>query len=156
MSFLLRPWYGLLLSLAFFRDLVVSSLQVAKAVLSPAAVIGYFKSVLLGGDGGVNGGANLHPRLFVDWFEAAMARDPARLELLGEKVRLLGQIYQQADEFMAVVRGLKCALSIAGLCDDRMAEPIQPCDDAARAQIAAIVEQLALADVEATTLSPSR
>jgi multicomponent Na+:H+ antiporter subunit E len=34
-SSLLRPWYALLLCLAFFRDLVISSLQVARTVLSP-------------------------------------------------------------------------------------------------------------------------
>jgi dihydrodipicolinate synthase/N-acetylneuraminate lyase len=112
------------------------------------------ESVLLGGDGGVNGGANLHPRLFVDWFAAAQARDQAKIHALGEQVRLLGQIYKQADEFMAVIRGLKCALSLAGLCNDRLAEPIEPCDDAARARIAAIVEQLGL--TEAATLEPAQ
>lgn len=101
-------------------------------------------SVLMGGDGGVNGGANLHPRLFVEWFEASVARDATKVLALGEQVQLLGQIYKQADEFMAVVRGLKCAMSIAGLCDDRLAEPIQPCNAAARESIAAIVEQLGL------------
>ncbi|QDU27643.1 putative 2-keto-3-deoxy-galactonate aldolase YagE [Anatilimnocola aggregata] len=102
------------------------------------------ESVLLGGDGGVNGGANLHPRLFVDWFAAAVANDSNRIHQLGDQVRLLGQIYRQADEFMAVVRGLKCALSVAGLCDNRLAEPIQPCDAVAREKIVAIVEQLGL------------
>ena len=109
------------------------------------------ESVLLGGDGGVNGGANLHPRLFVEWFESAVAKDQATMNALGEQVRLLGQIYQQADEFLAVIRGLKCALSLAGLCDDRLAL-IEPCDDAAPARIAAIVEQLGL--TEAATLAP--
>ena len=100
------------------------------------------ESVLLGGDGGVNGGANLHPRLFVEWFAAAASRDQARVEALREQVQLLGQIYRQADEFMAVVRGLKCALSIAGVCSDRMCEPVEACDAATRERIAAIVEQL--------------
>jgi 4-hydroxy-tetrahydrodipicolinate synthase len=112
------------------------------------------ESVVLGGDGGVNGGANLHPRLFVDWFAAAQAQDQARIESLGEQVRLLGQIYEQADGFMAVIRGLKCALSIAGLCDDRLTDPIEPCDDAVRARIAVIVEKLRL--TEAATLAPAQ
>ena len=45
---------------------------------------------------------------------------------------------------MGVIRGLKCALSLAGLCDDRLCEPIERCDAAARGRIAAIVEQLGL------------
>jgi 4-hydroxy-tetrahydrodipicolinate synthase len=107
------------------------------------------ESVQMGGDGGVNGGANLHPRLFVDWFAAATAGDTSRVQELGEQVRLLGQIYRQADEFMAVIRGLKCALSLSGLCDDVLAEPVQPCDPATRERIAGIVDQLGLL---ATTL----
>lgn len=39
MSLILRPWYGLVLFLAFCRDLVVSSLQVARAVLSPSGIV---------------------------------------------------------------------------------------------------------------------
>ena len=111
------------------------------------------ESVLLGGDGGVNGGANLHPRLFVEWFEAAVANDAARIQSLGEQVRLLGQIYKQADEFMAVIRGLKCALSLAGLCDDRLAEPLQPCDAATRERIAVIVQQLGLLPVASQSVA---
>jgi multicomponent Na+:H+ antiporter subunit E len=34
MSRLLRPWYALVLALAFFRDLVVSSVEVARTVLA--------------------------------------------------------------------------------------------------------------------------
>ncbi|WP_254512329.1 dihydrodipicolinate synthase family protein [Anatilimnocola floriformis] len=106
------------------------------------------ESVLLGGDGGVNGGANLHPCLFVDWFAAAVARDLPRIAALREQVQLLGQIYRQADEFMAVVRGLKCALSIAGLCSDQLCEPVTACDATTRSRIAAIVEQLGLLPAE--------
>jgi dihydrodipicolinate synthase/N-acetylneuraminate lyase len=102
------------------------------------------ESVLMGGEGGVNGGANLHPQLFVDWFSAADSRNQPQVDALREQVQLLGKIYRQADEFMAVIRGLKCALAIAGLCEDRLCEPIEPCDAAARGRIAAIVEQLGL------------
>jgi multicomponent Na+:H+ antiporter subunit E len=35
MSLILKPWYALVLALAFFRDLFVSSVQVAKTVLAP-------------------------------------------------------------------------------------------------------------------------
>src|SRR5947208_471639 len=37
------------------------------------------ETVSRGGDGGVNGGANLHPRLFVELFEAAVRGDTARV-----------------------------------------------------------------------------
>jgi 4-hydroxy-tetrahydrodipicolinate synthase len=76
-----------------------------------------------------------------------------RVEALREQVQLLGQIYRQADEFMAVVRGLKCALSIAGVCEDVMCEPIEPCNAAAREEIARIVEQLEIKSSISSVLS---
>lgn len=107
------------------------------------------ESVLLGGDGGVNGGANLHPRLFVDWFDAAVTRDEERILHLGDQVRLLGKIYQQPGEFLNVIRGLKCALSIAGLCEDRLAEPIVPCEPPVRKMVEEIVRQLGIVEAGA-------
>jgi multicomponent Na+:H+ antiporter subunit E len=48
-SRLLRPWYAVLLALAFFRDLVVSSVQVARTVLAgPGAAEPRFVVVPLG------------------------------------------------------------------------------------------------------------
>lgn len=38
MKLILKPWYALALSVAFFRDLIVSSVQVATAVLAPRDV----------------------------------------------------------------------------------------------------------------------
>lgn len=79
--------------------------------------------VLFGGHGGVNGGANVHPRLFVDLYEAAAARDFDRLVPLQRSVLSLGRIYQFGDDASAVVLGLKAALSYLGVCDDLPAEP---------------------------------
>lgn len=84
------------------------------------------EAVLLGGHGGVNGGANLHPRLYVDLYEAAVAQDLPRVRRLhAEVMRLAGSIYTVGRHRSALIKGLKCALSLRGICQDAMAEPFQ-------------------------------
>jgi dihydrodipicolinate synthase/N-acetylneuraminate lyase len=82
------------------------------------------ESVLLGGHGGVNGGANLHPRLYVELYEAAARRDLDRVAALQRQVmRISTGIYSVGQFGSSYLKGLKCALSILGICNDFMAEP---------------------------------
>jgi dihydrodipicolinate synthase/N-acetylneuraminate lyase len=81
------------------------------------------ESVRLGGNGGISGGANLHPRLFVDMYDASKGGDSNRVAQLQLQIDELGGIYEVGQHISAVVKGLKCALSLAGICDDFMAEP---------------------------------
>ena len=50
-------------------------------------------SLDLGGDGGVSGGANVYPKLFVDCYEAKVAGDSARVEKLSKKIDEFQEIY---------------------------------------------------------------
>jgi 4-hydroxy-tetrahydrodipicolinate synthase len=95
----------------------------------------------LGGDGGVNGGANLFPRLFTDLFAAAARHDANEVERLQAAVTALGAIYTQGDGESSVVRGLKCALSIAGICSDVVAEPWAPLGPASRDNVKRAIEE---------------
>lgn len=82
------------------------------------------ETVLLGGDGGINGGANLHPALYVETYEAAKAGDLLRVRELSERILALSEaIYQVGRHGSAIIKGLKCSLSILGVCDDFMAAP---------------------------------
>lgn len=84
------------------------------------------EAVLLGGHGGVSGGANLHPRLYVQLYEAARSRDLDRMAALHRQViRLSSGIYPLGGPGAGVIKGLKCALSLLGICDDCPAEPFQ-------------------------------
>ncbi len=84
------------------------------------------EAVLLGGHGGINGGANLHPSLYVKMYEAAAAQDLALTrQLHAEVMQLAGSIYTVGRHKSAIIKGLKCALSLLGICDDQMAEPFQ-------------------------------
>jgi len=95
-----------------------------------------------GGDGGVNGGAQLWPELFVNLFTAARAHDGNTVAQLQTQVESLGRLYQISGDYMGVARGLKCALSQLGVCPDLMSDPLRVCTTEERAAIAALLAEL--------------
>jgi len=95
-----------------------------------------------GGDGGVCGGANVHPRLFVDLFNACEAGNAARRGELVKEVAELGRLYAIGSHSSAIIKGIKCALSCLGLCEDGMAEPFSPFAEPERRRVRALVETL--------------
>jgi 4-hydroxy-tetrahydrodipicolinate synthase len=81
-------------------------------------------AVLMGARGGVNGGANMFPGLYVDLYNAAVSRDFTRIKQLQEKVlQISSTIYTVGKFGSSYLKGLKCALSIMGICSDYLAEP---------------------------------
>lgn len=83
------------------------------------------ESVRLGGDGGVAGGANVLPRLFVDCYEAAKAGDETRLRDVQAVIGDLQKIYDIGKYASRHIKATKCCLSLLNICDDFMAEPFQ-------------------------------
>jgi 4-hydroxy-tetrahydrodipicolinate synthase len=103
------------------------------------------ESVLMGGHGGVCGGANLVPRLYVDLYEAAVTGDLRRVHQLQHQVlRISETLYRVGDPPSGYLTGLKCALSHMGLCSDRLAEPYHALRADKRAQIARHLQDLGL------------
>lgn len=101
------------------------------------------ESVLLGGHGGVPGGGNIFPRAYVELCAAAEKGDLARSrELHGLVLRVSEGLYRVGQHPSAVVKGVKCALSCLGLCDDFMAEPFHLFREPERKRIQAAVEDL--------------
>lgn len=81
-------------------------------------------SLDLGGHGGVNGGANVFPRLYVKLFEAHRAGNLTRArELQAQVLRVSRALYHIGKHASAVIKGIKCALACRGVCHDFMAEP---------------------------------
>ncbi|HPY32165.1 MAG TPA: dihydrodipicolinate synthase family protein [Verrucomicrobiota bacterium] len=97
-----------------------------------------------GGDGGVTGGANYHPRLFVELFEAVTRSDPARAAELQRQVLALGALYTVGHHASSVVKGMKCACALLGLCDDFMAEPFRRFREPEREKVRAILRRTGL------------
>lgn len=103
-------------------------------------------SVLLGAHGGVCGGANLLPRLYVDLYEAACAKDLARVEPLHRMVmRVCSTIYGVGQYGSSFLKGLKCALSCLDICSDFVAEPFHRFREPQRQIICRYLEELGIA-----------
>jgi 4-hydroxy-tetrahydrodipicolinate synthase len=93
-------------------------------LVGPEQLLG--ETVLLGGHGGVSGGANLLPRLYVDLYNAASAGDLLKVRQLHDRVMEISTtLYAVGKYGSAFIKGLKCALSCLGICDDVLAEPFQ-------------------------------
>ncbi len=83
------------------------------------------ESILLGGHGGVPGGANLFPKLFVDLYDAAQRKDLNEVRKLQDKVmKLSSTIYNVGKFGSSFLKGIKCGLAYRGLIrNDFVAEP---------------------------------
>lgn len=110
-------------------------------LVGPEELLG--ESILLGGHGGVNGGANFYPQLYVQLYEAARSRDLDRLSLLQRQVmHVSARLYGIGQSASSYLKGLKCVLSILGICDDFMAEPFRRFGLAERTQVERELKEL--------------
>ncbi|MBN2452385.1 MAG: dihydrodipicolinate synthase family protein [Lentisphaeria bacterium] len=82
------------------------------------------ETLLLGGHGGVAGGSNLLPRLYVDLYEAACRRDLNAVGAYHERIMAISNgIYSVGRYKSSYLKGLKCSLACLGICSDFLAEP---------------------------------
>ena len=101
------------------------------------------EALLAGGHGGVCGGANLFPALYVGVFQACRAGDLARArELHARVIRVSDALYHIGRHPSAFIKGIKCALSCLGVCDDFMAEPFRRFRTGERAVVEQRLEEL--------------
>lgn len=87
----------------------------------------------IGGNGGVSGGANLFPKLYVQGVEAFRAGHLARAAELQQQIqRVSDSFYRVGRHASSIIKGIKCVLASKGICDDFMAEPFHRFRDAER------------------------
>jgi dihydrodipicolinate synthase/N-acetylneuraminate lyase len=105
----------------------------------------------LGAHGGVCGGANLNPRLYVDLFEAAMRGDTERTRSLQRTVMTISEgVYRTGEPESSYLRGLKCAASMLGFGNGLMAEPYFALGGQEREEIRSALELAGLLKVAVT------
>ena len=93
-----------------------------KLFIGPEELLG--ETLVLGGHGGVCGGANLIPELYVSMYETSIGGDLKKMGELHERImQVSSSIYSVGKYKSSYLKGLKCALSIMDLCNDFMAEP---------------------------------
>lgn len=95
------------------------------------------ESVLLGAHGGINGGANMFPELYVAMYDAAKAGDLGRILRLQRLIMQISTtIYTVGKHGSSYLKGLKCALSLLGIIkDDFVASPFYKFDPPERDKI---------------------
>lgn len=105
------------------------------------------EAVMLGANGGVNGGANMFPKLYVDLYNAAHSKNIDEVRVLQSKVmQVCTTIYSNGKYGSSYLMGLKCALSLLGICNDYLAKPFTRFDEVHRKKIEDAVKRLELVD----------
>lgn len=130
--------------LKYFESLM--SLRAARPdwsiMIGPEAMLP--QAMKLGGDGGVTGGGNAYPRLFVECYQACVAGDAARIAAASRTIDALQKIYDIGKYASRYIKATKCACSLLGLCDDFMAEPFHKFHAPERERVKQILDSLPL------------
>lgn len=130
--------------LKYFESLM--SLRAARPdwsiMIGPEAMLP--QAMQLGGDGGVTGGGNAYPRLFVECYQACVAGDAARIAAASRTIDALQKIYDIGKYASRYIKATKCACSLLGLCDDFMAEPFHKFHAPERERVKQILDSLPL------------
>ena len=94
------------------------------------------ETIMNGGHGAVAGGANIFPELFVKLYEASANNDFVTIKSLRKKVKMLyDTIYKVGNYSSSITKGIKCSLSVMGICNDYMAPPLSSFSTEKRNQI---------------------
>jgi 4-hydroxy-tetrahydrodipicolinate synthase len=78
----------------------------------------------LGAGGGVSGGANVFPQVYAQLWQAVRSGDTSRAAALNEAMKWVADaLFHVGRHPSSLIKGLKCALAVMGICNDFMAEP---------------------------------
>lgn len=100
------------------------------------------EAVLFGAAGGVSGGANIAPRLFVDTYNAAAAGDMAKVRALQARIFRHRRLYGCGRYTSGMIKGVKTALNLLGICSDVMAQPFHAFREPERERIDILLREL--------------
>lgn len=89
--------------------------------VGPEELLG--EAVLYGADGGVSGGANISPKLFVDMYNAARQGDVLNMRKYQRKIYSQRRLYSLGHYQSSMIKGVKSALKQMGICEDYLAQP---------------------------------
>ncbi|MBP3787447.1 MAG: dihydrodipicolinate synthase family protein [Prevotella sp.] len=115
-------------------------------LVGPEEITG--ECVLLGGHGGINGGANMFPELYVAMYNAAKDRDIDKMLKLQQLIMQIStSIYTIGKHGSSYLKGLKCVLAQLGIInDDFVASPFYKFETPERLRIQKALEALPIKD----------
>lgn len=115
-------------------------------LVGPEEITG--ECVLLGAQGGINGGANMFPELYVGMYNAAKQHDIDTVLRLQQLIMQIStSIYTVGKHGSSYLKGLKCTLSLLGIInDDFVASPFYKFEEPEREKIRQALNALPIKD----------
>ena len=115
-------------------------------LVGPEEITG--ECVLLGAHGGINGGANMFPELYVGMYDAARTGNLKRVQQLQQLIMQISTtVYTVGRHGSSYLKGLKCALSLLGIIDDDfVASPFYKFETPEREKISQALAALPIKD----------
>ena len=111
-----------------------------KVLVGPEELLG--EAVLFGADGGVAGGANLFPELFVALYDAAAAGDLATVRRLhGVVMQVSTTLYRAGQHGSSFIKSVKGALAELGVCGGDLAMPYEGFHPGDRPRVKRLLEE---------------
>ena len=99
--------------------------------------------VLIGADGGINGGANMFPELYVSMYKAAVRGDLDEVRKLQKRImQISATLYSIGKYSSSYLKGVKCALDLLGLCGGYIEWPYREFQPSERAKVRKALEDL--------------
>ncbi len=101
------------------------------------------ESLLAGGNGGINGGANVFPKVYVRIYELMQAGQLNEAEALQREVMEIScRLFTIGKHGSSIIKGIKGALEVRGLCKRHLASPFSGFNDADLERVAQVIEAL--------------
>ncbi|MCD8261436.1 MAG: dihydrodipicolinate synthase family protein [Bacteroides sp.] len=99
--------------------------------------------VLMGGHGGINGGANMFPELYVNLYNVAERGDLQEVRRLQQTIMQISMtIYTVGKYGSSYLKGVKCVLGILGVCNDHLAAPFYKFEEPEKERIRQALQAL--------------
>lgn len=101
------------------------------------------ESLLAGGNGGINGGANVFPKLYVKIYELMQAGDFNTAETLQREVmEISSRLFTIGKHGSSIIKGLKGALEVRGIARRHLASPFAGFNDDDLKRVEATIQDL--------------
>jgi dihydrodipicolinate synthase/N-acetylneuraminate lyase len=127
--------------MAYFSQIMAIKKKTGLIVFAGAEKI-MKDALFMGADGTVPALGNVFPRLLTDLYDACMAGDKCLAEILQNKIDEITRFNACTNSWQGIIAFRKKALSLMGLCSDRLTEPYLRIDDEKVNEIARMLEEM--------------
>ena len=128
--------------LAYFKDVCAIKQQRPdwSVLIGPEAKLQ--EAFSLGGDGGVSGGANVMPNVFVEHWQTLSRNDSSAAATSFDTIKKFQEIYDIGKYASRHIKATKSALSLTGICSDLPADPFNRFLEPERERVAHILREI--------------